>query len=92
MRVEANGVAEQLKSLEVHKAAGPDEIPAQLLKETSDLLAPSLRLQLLFTEHHYTRAPYQQTEKSICCTNFQEGQSYHTYIYSNYRPVSLTCV
>ena len=31
-------------SSEVHKAAGPDEIPAQFLKETRDLLAPSLTL------------------------------------------------
>ena len=34
IRVEANSVAKKLKSLEVHKAAEPDEIPAQLLKET----------------------------------------------------------
>ena len=32
-----------LLNYQVHKAAGPDEIPARLLlKETSDLLAPSL--------------------------------------------------
>ena len=28
IQVVTNGVAELLKSLEVHKAAGPDEIPA----------------------------------------------------------------
>ena len=46
IQVDTNGVVELLKSLEVHKTAGPDEIPAQLLKETSDLLAPSLIVRL----------------------------------------------
>ena len=31
--VETNGVLELLQSLNVHKACGPDEIPARLLKE-----------------------------------------------------------
>jgi len=44
IQVDVNGVTELLKSLEVHKATGPDEIPAHLLKETSELLAPSLTL------------------------------------------------
>ena len=30
IQVDTNGVVELLKSLEVHKVAGPDEIPAQL--------------------------------------------------------------
>jgi len=60
-RVDVNGVAELLKSLEVHKAAGPDEIPAHPLKETSELLAPSLTLiyqGALLTEKRSTGAPY----------------------------------
>ena len=74
IQVDTNGVVKLLNSLEVHKSAVPAEIPAQFLKETRDLLAPSLTL----IYQHYTSAPYQQTGKSTCCTNFQEGQSYHT--------------
>ena len=40
--VEFNGVLELLKTLDVHKASGPDGIPAHLLKEASGEIAPSL--------------------------------------------------
>ena len=43
IQVDTNGVVE-LKSLETHKTTGPDEIPAQFLKEFSELLTPSLTL------------------------------------------------
>ena len=42
IQVDINGIVELLNSLETHEAAGPDEIPAQFLKEFSELLAPSL--------------------------------------------------
>ena len=32
--VDTNGVSELLQSLDIHKACGPDGIPARLLKET----------------------------------------------------------
>ena len=38
------GVVELLRSIEVHKVAEPDDIPAHLLKETCDILSPSLTL------------------------------------------------
>ena len=60
IQVEPNGIVELLKSLEVHKAAELDEIPAQLLKETSKLLAPH---SLLFIKHHYNTTPYQEIGK-----------------------------
>jgi len=44
IQVDANDVAEVLNSLEVHKAAGRDEIPVRFLKETRDLLALSVAL------------------------------------------------
>ena len=40
--VETNGVLELLQSLNIHKACGPDEIPAHLLKEACKEIAPSL--------------------------------------------------
>ena len=37
-----NGVAKLLRGIKAHKATGPDEIPARLLKEAADQLAPIL--------------------------------------------------
>ena len=75
IQVDTNGVVKLLNSLEVHKSAVPAEIPAQFLKETRNLLAPSLTLYL-----PSITIPVLLTNrlgKSTCCTNFQEGQSYH---------------
>jgi len=44
IQVDTNGVVELINFLEVHKSAMPAEFPAQFLKETRDLLAPSLTL------------------------------------------------
>ena len=60
IQVDTNGVVELLKSLEVHKAAGPDEIPAQLLKEPVTFLPHHL---LSFTKHQYISAHYLQIGK-----------------------------
>jgi len=40
--VDTNGVSELLQSLDIHKACGPDGIPARLLKETREVISPSL--------------------------------------------------
>jgi len=40
--IEANGVLGLLRTLDVHKASGPDGIPVYLLKETCIEIAPSL--------------------------------------------------
>jgi len=50
-----NGVVELLKFLEAHKAVGPDEIPAHLLKEFCIALAP------LFSKHPYSSVLYHWT-------------------------------
>ena len=42
IQIDTNGVIDILKSLETHKAVGPDKIPAYLLKETSEIIVPSL--------------------------------------------------
>ena len=47
IQIETNGVVELLQSLVAHKAAGPDEIPAQLLKEFLPLHFP-LSSKLLY--------------------------------------------
>ena len=40
IRIDINGVTELLQKLKPYKATGPDEIPAYLLKETSNEMAP----------------------------------------------------
>ena len=42
--IHENGVAKMLRNIKPHKATGPDEIPARLLKEAADQLAPLLTL------------------------------------------------
>ena len=40
--IHTNGVAKMLRHIKAHKATGPDEIPARLLKEAADKLDPML--------------------------------------------------
>ena len=54
IQIETNGIVELLQSLEAHKAAGPDEIPAHFLKEFSVALAPSLSLTFQASLHQCT--------------------------------------
>ena len=49
--IHENGVAKMLRNIKPHKATGPDEIPARLMKETADQLAPILTL--LFQASYY---------------------------------------
>ena len=35
-----NGIIKQLKNLNKNKATGPDELPARVLKETAEQIAP----------------------------------------------------
>ena len=40
--IHVNGIAKLLRNLKAHKATGPDQVPAKLLKEAADQLAPML--------------------------------------------------
>ena len=42
IRIDINGVTELLQKFKPYKATGPDEIPAYLLKETSNEMTPIL--------------------------------------------------
>jgi len=54
------GVASLLMGLGPFKATGPDDIPAYLLKETANQLAPSLNK---FSKHHSTSPSCHPTGK-----------------------------
>ena len=52
INIHVNGVAKLLRGLKAHKATGPDEVPARLLREAAYHLAP-----IITTEPRTSRAP-----------------------------------
>ena len=85
--VETNGVLELLQSLNIHKACGPDEIPAHLLKEACKEFAPSLSFIFQASLQQCT-VPLDWKRANIVPL-FKKGDRSTP---SNYRPVSLTCI
>ena len=85
--VETNGVLELLQSLNIHKACGPDEIPAHLLKEACKEIAPSLSFIFQASLQQCT-VPLDWKRANIVPL-FKKGDRSTP---SNYRPVSLTCI
>jgi len=85
--VETNGVIELLQSLNVHKACGPDGIPANLLKEACKEIAPSLSFIFQASLQQCT-LPLDWKRANIVPL-FKKGDRSTP---SNYRPVSLTCI
>ena len=81
------GVFKLLSSLKVHKATGPDDLPARLLKELALELTP------IFTIFY--QASLDQGEipddwrKANVAPVFKKGERNKA---ENYRPISLTCI
>ena len=65
-----DGVSALLSNLKVHKASGPDGIPASLLKNLAKTLAPPLTM--IFRASLSIRHPFTM-ENSKYCSNIQEG-------------------
>ena len=72
-----------LRTLDAHKASRPDGMPAHLLKETCEEIAPSLTLASM----QQCTLPIDQKEANV--PSFKKGDR---SIASNYRPVSLTSI
>ena len=85
--VTENGVRKLLGNLNIHKAAGPDEIPTRLLKEQSHHLAPTFTT---FFQASVTQGqiPPDWKEANVVPI-FKKGEKSKA---ANYRPVSLTVV
>ena len=79
------GVASLLSGLRPFKAAGPDDIPAYLLKETAYQLAPSLT-QVFAASLNQSKLPSDWKTVHIVPT-YKEGDK---SLPNNYRPISLT--
>ena len=85
--IHVNGVAKRLRGIKAHKATGPDAIPARLLKEATDQLAPILT-SIYRASLQQATVP-EEWKKANVVPIFKEGD--HSAA-SNYRPVSLTSI
>ena len=83
--IHINGVAKLLRGLMAHKATGPDAIPARLLKEAADHLAPILTT--IYRASLQQATIPEEWKKANVVPIFKKGD--HSAA-SNYRPVSLT--
>ena len=87
IKVTSNGVIKLLKKINPHKAAGPDNIPARLLRELADSLGPMLAV--LFQASLDTGVLPSIWKSAIVAPVFKKGDRNSP---SNYRPISLTVI
>ena len=85
--IHINGVAKLLRRLKAHKATGPDEVPARLLTEAADQLAPILTT--IFRASSQQATVPEEWRKANVVPIFIKGDHAAD---SNYRPVSLTSI
>ena len=85
--ISIKGVEALLKKINPQKAAGPDGIPAKILKECAEELAPILTILFTKTLEEGT-LPEDWKEANITAV-FKKGDR---NIAANYRPVSLTSI
>ena len=81
------GVQKLLKKINPHKASGPDMIPARILKDLSDVIAPVLTVIFQKTLTH--REVPEDWKSANVTPIFKKGDRFKA---SNYRPVSLTSI
>ena len=85
--VSEEGVRKLLQKSNPRKASGPDMIPARLLKECVEDLAPIL--VIIFNKSLQTGTVPDDWKTDNVSAVFKKGQRYDP---ANYRPVSLTCL
>jgi hypothetical protein len=87
INITQNGVLKLLSNLNIHKAAGPDEIPTRLLKELAPYLAETFTTFFQASINQGTIPP--DWKDTFVVPIFKKGDKFCA---SNYRPVSLTVV
>ena len=85
--VTEQGVKKLLQKSNPQKATGPDMIPARILRECSEELAPILTI--VFNRTLQTGCVPEDWKQANVSAVFKKGQRYDP---ANYRPVSLTCL
>lgn len=87
IQVNSQGVVKLLRGLRPFKATGPDEIPAYILKNMADHLAPYLtKLYQISLDRGLVPDDW---KKANIVPVFKKGEK---HMASNYRPVSLTSI
>ena len=81
------GVLALLSNLKIHKASGPDKIPASLLKNLATSLAPALTMIFKASLSQSSLPPEWKIANIVPI--FKKGNRNNP---GNYRPVSLTCI
>ena len=81
------GVYKLLRELKVHKASGPDQVPARLLKEISVEVAPAMTL-VFQASLHQSAIPLDWSH-ALVTPLFKKGNRSEP---ANYRPISLTSI
>ena len=85
--IQAEGVRKLLQELDPHKATGPDNIPANLLKQTASQIAPLL---VLIFQASVNQGKLPDDWKLAYITPiFKKGNRRSA---SNYRPISITSI
>ena len=87
ININVNGVLKLLKSVNPHKATGPDGIPPYLIKELAQELAPIFRI--LFQASVDQGTIPQDWKKAYIIPIYKKSDPLKA---ENYRPVSLTPV
>ena len=85
--INGKGTEKLLKNLKPHKAAGPDDISARILKENAAQLAPALS-HLFQASLNQGQVPEDWKSANVAPI-FKKGDRSKA---ANYRPVSLTCI
>ena len=87
--ITTDGVKKLLDNLNVHKANGPERIPARMLKETSNEITEAMTL--LF-KASLTQSDIPDTWRAALISPLFKGEKKDRNKAKNYRPISLTSI
>ena len=82
-----SGIRKLLQNLDIHKAMGPDQISAEILKELQDILAPILKI--IFNYSFNTGTVPCDWKMANITPLFKKGDRSQP---NNYRSISLTSI
>ena len=78
-----------MQNLNIHKAMGPDQINAKILRELQDILAPILEIIFNHSLNRTGIVPSDWKMANITPLSFKKGDRSQP---NNYRPISLTSI